>query len=127
MEAKLPDARPIINVSDQFGFVPDLTHYLYTNNMLCYIEGYVQKVNLGNAPLVVWKILDDECPKYFIKGLILFVCSLLPVEPLLEECGKRNRLRLLSQFLEHLMSEGSQDVHVHNTMGKINIDSNNNP
>jgi clathrin heavy chain len=44
MEAKLPDARPLINVCDRFGFVPDLTHYLYTNNMLRYIEGYVQKV-----------------------------------------------------------------------------------
>jgi hypothetical protein len=44
MEAKLPNARPLINVCDRFGFVPDLTHYLYTNNMLRYIEGYVQKV-----------------------------------------------------------------------------------
>jgi len=46
MEAKLPDARPLINVCDRFGFVPDLTHYLYTSNMLRYIEGYVQKVNI---------------------------------------------------------------------------------
>jgi len=44
METKLPDARPLINVCDRFGFVPDLTHYLYTSNMLRYIEGYVQKV-----------------------------------------------------------------------------------
>lgn len=39
----------------------------------------------------------------------------------------RNRLQLLTQFLEHLVSEGSQDVHVHNALGKIIIDSNNNP
>ncbi|XP_027073276.1 clathrin heavy chain 1-like isoform X3 [Coffea arabica] len=127
MEAKLPDARPLINVCDRFGFVPDLTHYLYTNNMLRYIEGYVQKVNPGNAPLVVGQLLDDECPEDFIKGLILSVRSLLPVEPLVDECEKRNRLRLLAQFLEHLVSEGSQDVHVHNALGKIIIDSNNNP
>ncbi|RVW56591.1 Clathrin heavy chain 2 [Vitis vinifera] len=127
METKLPDARPLINVCDRFGFVPDLTHYLYTNNMLRYIEGYVQKVNPGNAPLVVGQLLDDECPEDFIKGLILSVRSLLPVEPLVEECEKRNRLRLLTQFLEHLVSEGSQDVHVHNALGKIIIDSNNNP
>ncbi|RVX03194.1 Clathrin heavy chain 1 [Vitis vinifera] len=127
MEAKLPDARPLINVCDRFGFVPDLTHYLYTNNMLRYIEGYVQKVNPSNAPLVVGQLLDDECPEDFIKGLILSVRSLLPVEPLVDECEKRNRLRLLTQFLEHLVSEGSQDVHVHNALGKIIIDSNNNP
>ncbi|PON85444.1 Clathrin, heavy chain [Trema orientale] len=124
MEAKLPDARPLINVCDRFGFVPDLTHYLYTNNMLRYIEGYVQKVNPGNAPLVVGQLLDDECPEDFIKGLILSVRSLLPVEPLVEECEKRNRLRLLTQFLEHLVSEGSQDVHVHNALafsGNFNL------
>ena len=34
---------------------------------------------------------------------------------------------MLTQFLEHLVSEGSQDVHVHNALGKIIIDSNNNP
>ncbi|XP_024467044.2 clathrin heavy chain 1 isoform X1 [Populus trichocarpa] len=127
MEAKLPDARPLINVCDRFGFVADLTHYLYSSNMLRYIEGYVQKVNPGNAPLVVGQLLDDECAEDFIKGLILSVRSLLPVEPLVEECEKRNRLRLLTQFLEHLVSEGSQDVHVHNALGKIIIDSNNNP
>ncbi|GKE01693.1 clathrin heavy chain 1 [Tanacetum coccineum] len=127
MEAKLPDARPLINVCERFGFVRDLTHYLYTNNMLRYIEGYVQKVNPGNAPLVVGQLLDDECPEDFIKGLIISVRSLLPVEPLVDECEKRNRLWLLTQFLEHLVSEGSQDVHVHNALGKIIIDSNNNP
>ncbi|CAN7051173.1 unnamed protein product [Brassica oleracea var. botrytis] len=127
MEAKLPDARPLINVCDRFGFVPDLTHYLYINNMLRYIEGYVQKVNPGSAPLVVGQLLDDECPEDFIKGLIISVRSLLPVEPLVEECEKRNRLRLLTHFLEHLVTEGSQDVHVHNALGKIIIDSNNNP
>ncbi|KAM7265861.1 hypothetical protein ACFE04_003544 [Oxalis oulophora] len=122
MEAKLPDARPLINVCDRFGFVPDLTHYLYTNNMLRYIEGYVQKVNPGNAPLVVGQLLDDECPEDFIKGLILSVRSLLPVEPLVDECEKRNRLRLLTQFLEHLVSEGSQDVHVHNALAFMTAD-----
>ncbi|KAL5133760.1 Clathrin heavy chain 1 [Glycine soja] len=126
MEDKLPDARPLINVCDHFGFVSNLTHYLYTSNMLRYIEGYVQKVNPGNASLVVGELLDDECPRDFIKGLVLSVCSLLPNEPLVEECEKRNRLRLLTQFLEHLVSEGIQDVHVHNALGKIIIDSNNN-
>lgn len=29
MEAKLPDARPLINVCDRFDMVEDLTHYLW--------------------------------------------------------------------------------------------------
>ena len=76
---------------------------------------------------VVGQLLDDECSEDSIKNLILSVRSLIPVEPLVEEVEKRNRLRLLTQFLEHLVSEGSQDVHVHNALGKIIIDTNNNP
>ena len=53
MEVRLPDSRLLINVCDQFGFVPDLIYYLYSNNMLQYIEGYVQKLNPSNAHLVV--------------------------------------------------------------------------
>lgn len=41
MEAKLPDARPLINVCDRFNFVHDLTLYLVNNQMLRYIEGCV--------------------------------------------------------------------------------------
>lgn len=44
MDAKLPDARPLINVCDRFDMIEDLTKYLYESNMLRYIEGYVQKV-----------------------------------------------------------------------------------
>lgn len=58
MEAKLPDARPLINVCDRFGFVPDLTHYLYTSNMLRYIEGYVQKVNISHGFLYLYGIFQ---------------------------------------------------------------------
>jgi hypothetical protein len=42
--------RPLINVCDRFDMVEDLTQFLYTNNMLRYIEGYVQKVNPQKAP-----------------------------------------------------------------------------
>jgi clathrin heavy chain len=49
MEAKLPDARPLINVCDRFDMVGDLTAYLYSNNLLRYIEGYVQKVRSGGS------------------------------------------------------------------------------
>ncbi|KAG9439770.1 hypothetical protein H6P81_019935 [Aristolochia fimbriata] len=112
MKAKLPDARPLINICGRFGFVPDLTHY---------------HVNPGNAPLVVVQLLDDECPEDFIKGLTLSVRSLLPEELLLEQYEERNRLHLLTQFLDHFVRESSQDVFVHISLGKIIGDSNNNP
>jgi clathrin heavy chain len=83
--------------------VADLTKYLYQNNMMRYIEGYVQKVNPANAPFVVGALLDEECSEEFLKNLILSVRSLLPVGPLVEEVGKRNRLKMLTPFLEHLV------------------------
>ena len=58
-------------------------------NIFCSYYCFVSQVNPGNAPSVVGQLLDDECPEDFIKGLILSVRSLLPVEPLVEECEKR--------------------------------------
>jgi hypothetical protein len=37
---------------------------------------------------------------------------------LVEEVEKRHRLKLLTPFLEHLISEGSVDPHVHNALGE---------
>ncbi|RRT35119.1 hypothetical protein BHE74_00047963, partial [Ensete ventricosum] len=67
----------------QVGYTPDYLFLLQT------ILRSDPQVNPGNAPLVVGQLLDDECPEDFIKGLILSVRSLLPVEPLVAECEKR--------------------------------------
>lgn len=45
----------------------------------------------------------------------------------MHQVEKRNRLKLLTPFLEHLIREGSTDPHVHDALGKIIIDTNNNP
>ena len=57
---------------------------------------------------MVGALLDAEAPDEFINNLILSVRSLIPVEALCAEVEKRNRLKLLNPFLEHLVSEGSQ-------------------
>jgi clathrin heavy chain len=127
MEAKLPDARPLINVCDKHNLVPDLTAYLYSNGLLRYIEGYVQKVSPAKCPLVVGALLDAEAPDDFITALVLSVRSLVPVDELVAEVEKRNRLKLLTPILEQLIGEGSTDPHVHDALGKIVVDTNNNP
>lgn len=48
---------------------------------------------------MVGQLLDDECPEDFIKGLILSVRSLLPVEPLVDECEKRYGFTLSVTFM----------------------------
>ncbi|KAG9457848.1 hypothetical protein H6P81_002356 [Aristolochia fimbriata] len=97
MEAKLPDARPLINVCGCFGFVPDLTH--------CH-------ANPGNAPLVVVQPLDDECPEDFIK--VLLYLSVLSFQRILlwsnaakeypQQLGVNACIRLFEQFKSY---EGS--------------------
>lgn len=71
--------------------------------------------------------MDAEAPDEFITNLMISVRSLIPVDKLCEEVEKRNRIRLLSPFLNQLVTEGSQDTHVHSALGKIIIDTNNNP
>lgn len=57
-------------------------------------------------------------PRAHLFSAIPQVRSLLPVDKLVEAVERRNRLKLLTPFLEHLISEGSQDPHVHNALGE---------
>jgi len=127
MDAKLPDPRPLIHVCDRFGFTEELTAYLYNNKLQKFVEVYVQKVAPAKAPQVVGKLLDLDADEDFVKGLLMAVGPLCPVQPLVEEVEKRNRLRLLQPFLEARVSEGTQDVAVHNAIGKIYITLNKDP
>ena len=70
---------------DRFDMVTDLTHYLYSNNMLSYIEEYVQKVNPAKAHQVVGGLLDAKAPDDFVNNLILSIDSHIPVEQLCAE------------------------------------------
>ena len=59
-------------------------------------------------PQVVGALLDAEAEDGFINNLILSVRSLIPVEALVGEVEKRNKLKMLNPFLEQLVSEGSK-------------------
>lgn len=77
MEAKLQDARPLINVCDRNEFVADLTHYLYVNNMLRFIEGYIQKVTSSNLPLLAFvynynQVLESDDSRHNLRR---YYCS----------------------------------------------------
>lgn len=45
MDAKLKDPRPLVNVCDRFGYIEDMVTYMVKNNMLKFIEAFVQRVN----------------------------------------------------------------------------------
>ncbi|KAJ1566832.1 hypothetical protein HK405_008234, partial [Cladochytrium tenue] len=125
-EAKLQDQLPLIIVCDRFGFVHDLVLFLYQNNLYKYIEVYVQKVNPSRTPEVLGGLLDVDCDESVIKNLLLSVHAPIPVDNLVAEVEKRNRLKLLLPYLEMKIKEGSLETPIFNAIAKIYIDTNNN-
>lgn len=126
-EFKLDDQLPLIIVCDRFGFVHDLVLFLYKNQYFKFIEVYVQSVNPANTPQVVAGLLDVDCDENIIKNLLSTVLGRVPINELVEEVEKRNRLKILLPFLEKTLEGGSNDQAVYNTLAKIYIDSNNSP
>ncbi|BGP23725.1 Clathrin heavy chain [Rhodotorula toruloides] len=126
-EAKLPDQLPLIIVCDRFDFVHDLVLYLYQNGMTNFIEVYVQRVNSARTPQVVGGLLDVDCDENTIKALLASVTGPVPVDELVDEVEKRNRLKLILPYLEAKIAAGQQDPALYNALAKIKIDSNNDP
>ncbi|OLL25481.1 putative clathrin heavy chain [Neolecta irregularis DAH-3] len=126
-EEKMADQLPLIIVCDRFNFVHDLVLYLYNLQQYQAIEVYVQQVNPGRAPVVVGALLDVDCDEQVVKNLLGSVRGQVPINQLVVEVEKRNRLKLLLPFLEATLEAGSQDQAVFNALAKIYIDSNNNP
>ncbi|KAJ3401399.1 hypothetical protein HDU80_006064 [Chytriomyces hyalinus] len=125
-ESKLQDQLPLIIVCDRFNFVHDLVLHLYQNSMYQYIEVYVQKVNPARTPQVIGGLLDVDCDEAVIKNLLASVRGPVPVDELVEETEKRNRLKLILPWLEMKIKEGAMDTPLFNAIAKIYIDTNNN-
>ena len=126
-EAKLADQLPLIIVCDRFDFVHDLVLYLYQNGLTNFIEVYVQRVNSARCPQVVGGLLDVDCDEGTIKSLLASVTGNFPIDELVDEVEKRNRLKLILPWLESRIQAGQKDPALYNAMAKIFIDSNNNP
>lgn len=126
-EAKLPDQLPLIIVCDRFDFVHDLVLYLYQNGLTNFIEVYVQRVNSARTPQVIGGLLDVDCDETTIKALLASVTGPVPVDELVDEVEKRNRLKLILPWLEAKIAAGDNDPAIYNALAKIYIDSNNNP
>ena len=87
-------------------------------------------MNSKATPPVVGALLDlnasDEQIQKLLSSVRPPVESNIWYEALVAEVEKRNRLKILRQFLEARANEGSIDAHVHNGLAKIYVDTNNN-
>lgn len=126
-EAKLQDQLPLIIVCDRFDFVHDLVLYLYQNGLTNFIEVYVQQVNSARTPQVIGALLDVDCDETTIKSLLASVTGPVPIDELVDEVEKRNRLKLILPYLEAKINAGQQEPALYNALAKIKIDSNADP
>ncbi|PRT52721.1 Clathrin heavy chain [Wickerhamiella sorbophila] len=126
-DARLADQLPLITLCDKHGFVHELVLYLYQNQQFQFIQVYVQQVNPSSTPQVIAGLLDVDADEQRIKDLLDSVVGQVPIEPLVAEVEKRNRLKLLLPLLEKTIAGGSQEPAVYDTLAKVYIDSNNNP
>ncbi|KAH7854794.1 hypothetical protein Vadar_017877 [Vaccinium darrowii] len=81
------------------------------------IHSFVKYAVLNSCYLVVRQLQDDEHPEDFIENLILSVRSLLPVEPLVDECDKSsdslaNKLYLRDQVVSTALPESKRSEQV---------------
>jgi clathrin heavy chain len=127
MEARLQDQLPLINVCDKHDMVEDLVKYLYTNNMLKFIQIYVTDMNPMSAPKVAAALLDCDCSEDVIQQIITAVRNRCNGDELVAEVEKRNRLKILKPWLETVISEGNQEPGVHNGLMKVYVDTGNEP
>ena len=125
-EARLQDQTPLINVCDRFDYITELVTYLYNNNQLKFVEYLCKQKNPLRTPVVVGALLDVDANEDFIKNILQGVGNLCPIDTLVEEVEKRNRLKLLSVWLEARANEGIQEPGLYNALAKIYIDTNNN-
>ena len=124
---KFPDPRALIFICDRFGYVDELTTYLFNNKLHKHILVYVEKMSPQNAPQVVGRLLDLDADEQFITQLLDAVRRECPVEKLVEEVEKRNRLRLLRPWLEQRVAEGNSEPATHNALAKIRIQTGDDP
>jgi len=88
---------------------------------------YCQKVSPQKTPQVIGKLLDLDCNEDFIRNLLNSVGIACPVEELVEQVERRNRLRLLQPWLEAQVATGNREVATHNAIGKIYVTLNRDP
>ena len=126
-EIKLADPKPLIYLCDMHGFVDELTKYLWKNGYSKFIEIYIFKVNPAASPTVLGTLIDLEVEENYIKQILYNLRGNCPIDELVAEFEKRNKIRVLENWLESRVSEGNQTPALHNALAKLYIDTNKDP
>jgi len=127
----LKDPRALIHVCNRFNYLEELTTFLFNNNLVQFLDAFVQRMAPSAAPAVVGTLLDlnagEEQVKKMLDGIRPPADDPEWVGKVTEVLEKRNRLRLFRTWLEARVAEESKDTHVYTALAKVFIEGNNSP
>jgi clathrin heavy chain len=126
MQQDLADRIPLIVLCNRFGFIEDLTQFLFTKNATRELETYVQKFNPAMAGRVIGALIDIEAPNDYITKLLNSVQHTARIDDLIVQTMKRERLKLLEQILYSRAQAGSMDAATNNGIVLLAVLSNRN-
>jgi clathrin heavy chain len=126
LDKKLVNPRPLVLLCDKYDYIEDLTKYLYKNKLTKFLENYLFQARPQNTPRVCATLLYEDCDENYIKQILNTVRGSCPIDSLVEEFLKINKLKLLQKFLEDREQEGNQTIALHNALAMIYVDINNN-
>lgn len=87
--------KPLIILCDMHDFVEELINYLYSNNKTELIELYIFRVSPKFSPKVLGALIDLECDEKYLKKLLFNLAGNCPINDMIEEFERRNKIRLL--------------------------------
>jgi len=123
LSKKLMNPKPLIYLCDANGYIEELTKnlclrvlvcpqeltkYLWANQYQKYIDIYILKVNPNASPGVLGTLIDLEAEESYIKQILNSLRGQCPVEEVINVFAKRNKVRLLENWLEGRVQEGNQ-------------------
>eukprot|EP01032_Pedospumella_encystans_P013684 gene13684-15738_t len=126
IEAKLPDAFLLIHICDLFGYVDEMTTYLFNNNLQYEVEDYLRTCPGPEALKVLGKLMDLKCSDTILSKLIALLGHRVSIVEVIHAAESRNALCSVRPWLEKIAWR-SVDPVVHTAMAKIYIMLNDKP
>jgi len=126
MQQDLPDKVPLIVLCNRFEFIEDLTKFLYKKNYQRELETYVQQFNTSMAGRVIGALLDIEAPIDYVNKILNSVQHTAPIDDLIIQTMKRERIKLLEPILYSRAQSGSIDKATNNGLVLLAVLSNRN-
>ena len=126
MQQDFPNKIPLLVLCNRFEFIEDMTKFLYKKGCTRELETYVQRFNPAMAGRVIGALIDIEAPTEYIQKLLNSVQHTAPIDDLIVQTMKRERIKLLEPLLYARQQSGAIDAATNNGLVLLAVLSNRN-